>query len=273
MATIADKAAVSVALIVHNEEENLPDCLKSVSFAQQIVVVDSGSQDETLRIASDFDCDIFNEPWRGFGAQKQFAIEKCRERWTLVLDADERIPPETALAIRRIVSAPPGEFAGYSFPRKNFFQGRWIRHAGWWPDRVVRLFRKGQGHLTEARVHEAILVDGPVESLDVPIEHRTESYLGPLLRKIDRYSTLGAEEAFAQGRNASICSAFLRAGITFCQDYLFRGGILDGAPGLTLAVTDAVNKFFKYAKLNEMNRRAAEQSRRGRIPPSAGVRA
>ncbi|MBN2436978.1 MAG: glycosyltransferase family 2 protein [Deltaproteobacteria bacterium] len=258
-----NKAALSVAMIVENEEQNLPDCLKSVSFASQIVVVDSGSRDETIRIASDFGCDVFNEPWRGFGLQKQFAVEQCREAWILVLDADERIPPETARVIRQIVESPAA-VAGYSFPRKNLFQGRWIRHAGWWPDRVVRLFRKERGRMTDAAVHEAIAVEGQVGVLEVPIDHWTESRLGPILRKIDRYSTLGAEEAFAAGRRSTVWGAFLRAETTFLRDYLLRGGFLDGPQGLTLAVTDAVNKFFKYAKLSELNRRAAEETGEGR---------
>jgi glycosyltransferase involved in cell wall biosynthesis len=259
MSAMGEKMPLSVALIACNEAENLSGCLRSVAFARQIVVVDSGSGDETPRIAADFGCDVFTEAWRGFGLQKQFAVDQCREAWILVLDADERIPAETADAIRWIVSGPPGAAAGYSFPRKNFFQGRWIRHAGWWPDRVVRLFRKGQGRLTEVSVHEAITVEGLVEALDVPIEHWTESRLGPILRKIDRYSTLGAEEAFVQGRRSSIWEAFLRAKFTFFQDYLLRGGFLDGPQGLTLAVTDAVHKFFKYAKLSERNRRTEDQ--------------
>jgi len=257
-----DKIPLSVALIVHNEEENLSDCLRSVAFARQVVVVDSGSEDGTLRIAAAFGCEVFSEPWRGFGAQKQSAIEKCREEWILVLDADERIPPETGQAIRGIVGSADAA-AGYSFPRKNFFQGRWIRHAGWWPDRVVRLFRRGKGRLTEARVHEAVVVEGKIEALEAPIEHWTESRLGVILNKIDRYSTLGAEEALAQGRQSSVVSAFARSALTFCQDYLLRGGFLDGPQGLTLAVTDATNKFFKYAKLAEMNRLATKGRGRG----------
>ncbi|MBU3932373.1 MAG: glycosyltransferase family 2 protein [Proteobacteria bacterium] len=264
-----DKAPLSVAMIVRNEAQSLPDCLRSVAFARQIVVVDSGSEDETLRIASDFGCEVFNEAWRGFGPQKQFAVEKCREAWTLVLDADERIPPETARMIRQIVGSPDAA-AGYSFPRKNFFQGRWIRHAGWWPDRVVRLFKNGHGCMTGAAVHESVAVDGPIEQLEVPIEHWTESRLDLILRKIDRYSTLGAQEAFVEGRRCSIWLAFLRAEFTFFQDYLLRGGFLDGPQGLTLAVTDAVNKFFKYAKLSELSRRAAEEGGKGRIPPASG---
>jgi glycosyltransferase involved in cell wall biosynthesis len=265
-----DKVPLSVALIVRDEADNLPDCLGSVAFARQIVVVDSGSRDETCRIAAASGCEVCVEPWRGFGPQKQFAVEQCREPWVLILDADERLPPETAQRVREIVSAPAGNTAGYSFPRKNFFQGRWIRHAGWWPDRVVRLFQNGRGRLTEALVHEAVLVDGPVEALGVPIEHQTESDLGAILRKIDRYSTLGAEEAFAAGRRATVWSALMRSEMTFLQGYVLRGGFLDGPQGLTLAVTDAVNKFCKYAKLSELSRREKQRDQGAGAPPLHG---
>jgi glycosyltransferase involved in cell wall biosynthesis len=252
--TMAEKIPLSVAIITKDEEANLPGCLKSVAFARQIVVVDSGSADGTLEIARDFGCDVFTEPWKGFGPQKQMAIDRCREPWVLVLDADERIPPETEKAIRQVASGGEGGAPGYSFPRKNFFQGRWIRHMGWWPDRITRLFLNGKGRMTEAAVHEAVDVSGQVVSLEAPIEHYTESRLGEILKKIDRYSTLAAEEAFREGRRSSVWGAIARAELTFCQDYVLRLGFLDGRQGLVLSVTDAVNKFFKYAKLSELNR-------------------
>lgn len=248
-----DKVPLSVAIITKDEEGNLPDCLQSVAFAGQIVVVDSGSIDGTVRIASACGCDVFTESWRGFGPQKQTAVDKCRNQWVLILDADERIPPETAEMIIKIVSEPPVA-AGYSFPRKNFFQGRWIKHAGWWPDRVVRLFRRDCGCLTDAKVHEAVKVKGSVVALDYAIEHFTESRLSEIIKKIDRYSNLAAEEAFAAGQKSSVWGAALRAKLTFIQDYILRLGFLDGTQGFTLAVTDAVNKFFKYAKLSELNK-------------------
>jgi glycosyltransferase involved in cell wall biosynthesis len=252
-----NKVPISISIITQNEADNLPDCLGSVAFAEQVVVVDSGSTDDTIRIARDFGCEVFLEPWReGFGAQKQFAIDQCRLPWVLVLDADERIPPETAASIREIVADPTPIAAGYSFPRKNFFQGRWIKRSGWWPDRIVRLFQRELGSMTEATVHEAVRVTGFIEPLDCPIEHYTESRLSRLLLKIDSYSTLGAREAFAAGRRATAWSAMSRASLTFLQDYLLRLGILDGPQGLTLAATDAINKFFKYAKLAELCRQA-----------------
>jgi len=253
---MVEKIPLSVAIITKNEAANLPGCLESVAFAKQVVVVDSGSDDGTLEIAREFGCEVFSVPWKGFGAQKQAAIDRCREPWVLVLDADERIPPETQAAIRAVISQGEDAAPGYSFPRKNFFQDRWIRHMGWWPDRITRLFRRGMGRMTEASVHEAVTVDGQVIALESPIEHCTEGRLSAILKKIDRYSTLAAEEAFREGRRSSIWGALARAELTFLQNYILRRGFLDGRQGLVLSVTDAVNKFFKYAKLSEMNRRA-----------------
>ena len=250
-----EKVPLSVAIITKNEEANIRSCLQSISFAGQIVLVDSGSTDATLAIAAEFGCEIYSEQWQGFGPQKQLAIEKCRLPWILVLDADERIPPDTAQIIKKIVTDSNIKEAGFSFPRKNYFQGRWIKHAGWWPDRIIRLFRKGAGRMTEAFVHEAVEVQGMIGTLDVPIEHFTESSFGKIIQKIDKYSTLGAEQAFKAGRTSSPFSAFMRAFFTFNQDYFLRLGILDGRQGLTLAVTDAVNKFFKYAKLSELGKK------------------
>ena len=249
-----EKIPLSVAIITKNEAANLPGCLRSVAFARQIVVVDSGSDDGTLEIARGFGCEVYSVPWKGFGAQKQAAIDRCREPWVLVLDADERIPPETQAAIRGVVSAGGEAAQGYSFPRKNFFQGRWIRRMGWWPDRITRLFRRGMGRMTDVPVHEAVEVDGRVVPLESPIEHFTESRLSEILKKIDRYSTLAAEEAFREGRRSSVWGALARAELTFIQNYVLRLGFLDGSQGLVLSVTDAVNKFFKYAKLSELNR-------------------
>lgn len=261
------KVPLSVAIITKNEEQNIRDCLASVTFAEQVVVVDSGSTDKTLEIASEFGCDIYREGWYGFGAQKQLAIDKCHQPWVLVLDADERIPEETKKAITDIVRSKDVRAAGFSFPRKNFFQGRWIRHAGWWPDRVTRLFRREAGRMTQVPVHEAVEVKGVVEPLQVPIEHCTESSLSAILLKIDHYSTLGAGESYRTGKGSSSYGAFGRAILTFFQNYFLRRGFMDGPQGLTLAVTDSINKFFKYAKLGELERTSRDDKSTG---PSSG---
>ena len=251
------KNPLSVAIITKNESHNLPDCLKSVAFADQVVVVDTGSTDGTEAIAKEFGCDFFIEEWKGFGSQKQSAIDKCNNEWVLLLDADERIPPETASVICSVVlNSKKESAAGCSFMRKNFFYGRWIKHMGWWPDRVVRLFRTDLGKMSNANVHEAVEVEGRIENLTCCIEHFTETDLKKILLKIDQYSTLGAEQSFAAGKRSSILGAFSRAGIAFLQNYALRLGFLDGSPGLILATTDSINKFFKYAKLWQLSRTA-----------------
>jgi glycosyltransferase involved in cell wall biosynthesis len=253
-------AEISVAIITKNEESRILSCLESVKFAGQIVVVDSGSTDGTVRIARDFGCDVYVEDWKGFGAQKQSAIDKCRSPWILVLDADEHIPAETGSKLIEISES--GGAAGYSFPRKNFFQGRWIRHMGWWPDRVVRYFRKGRGRMSDSAVHESVIIDGRVAELDCPIEHFTESDLGKILLKINQYSTLGAEQEFSKGRKCSVWEAALRAKLAFLQNYVLRLGFLDGRQGFTLSMTDAINKFSKYAKLSALNMEAKKRNDR-----------
>lgn len=240
---------------------NIDPCLRSAEFADQVVIVDSGSTDRTLKIASEYKCDVFIEEWKGFGAQKQSAIDKCRSPWILVLDADERVSAEMAKKIAEICNST-GSAAGYSFPRKNFFQGRWIKHMGWWPDRVVRLFKKGCGRMSDNVVHESVIIDGPVKSLDCPIEHFTESSLSKILQKIDQYSTLGAEQEFKKGRKCSVWEAAIRAELAFFQNYIIRLGFLDGQQGFTLSMTDAINKFSKYAKLSALNMEAKKHNDR-----------
>ena len=250
----ARKLPLSVAIITKNEEERLPDCLASVAFADDVVVVDAESHDRTPDIAKTAGARLFVEPWQGFGAQKQFAIDQCKHLWVLVLDADERIPPETATEITALLNAEP-DHAAYNLPRKNFFSGRWMRHAGWWPDRVVRLFRTDLGKMSDHLVHESLQIDGSVGELLNPIVHLTNRNLQQTMDKVNHYSTAGAEEMFARGETASIMKAVARGSWAFFYNYLFRLGFLDGGQGLVVSFTDGANKFLKYAKLTEMNNR------------------
>jgi len=248
--------AISVAVITFNEEDRLPDCLASAAFADDLVVVDSGSTDRTLEIAENFGARVFKKSWSGFGAQKQFAIEQCQGQWILILDADERIPPETAEEITKI-SQTQITFKGYSIARKNYFLDRWIKHAGWWPDRTVRLFCKNSGRMSGQRVHEALRIEGPVTDLQNPMIHYPFRNLHHMMEKMDRYSSAGAKDLYKAGKKSSIIKACARAVWAIVYNYFLRGGFLDGGPGLVIAVSDAANIFFKYAKLNEMRKNSA----------------
>lgn len=246
------KKNLSIAIITQDEEDRLPDCLRSAVFADEVVVVDSGSTDRTVAIAEDFGARVFFEPWRGFGAQKQFAIKQCTGDFILLLDADERLPPETIAEIKNMLNVASCE--AYSLPRKNYFLNRWIRHAGWWPDRSTRLFKRGAASMPPQLVHESLRVRGRTGKLNSPIIHYPFRDLSEMMLKMDKYSTAGALELHAKGVSSSHLKAVFRAAWAFFYNYLLRGGILDGGPGLIIAVSDSVNKFFKYTKLMELGR-------------------
>jgi len=248
----SEKLPLSVAIITKNEEDRLPECLASIAFAADVVVVDSGSTDRTVEIAREFGAVVYDEPWQGFGRQKQLAIDRCRHNWVLVLDADERVGVETQWEIREVLAA--GTCVAYSFPRKNYFCGRWLRHAGWWPDRVVRLFRKDCAGMSQRSVHESLEVHGPVGTLRHPLIHYANKDLAQTLSKVNHYSSAGANELFAQGKTASVAKAYLRAAWAFLHSYILRGGFLDRGEGFIMAVSGFMNVFFKYAKLRELQK-------------------
>ena len=248
----SDKLPLSVAIITKNEEDRLPECLASVSFAAEVVVVDSESTDRTVEIAREFGAVVHVEPWQGFGRQKQMAIDRCRHDWVLVLDADERISAEAQAEIREALVT--GAHVAYSFPRKNYFCGRWLKHAGWWPDRVVRLFRRDCARMSVRSVHESLEVHGPVGMLREPLIHYANKGLAQTLSKVNHYSSAGAAELFAQGKTASVAKALLRAVWSFLHGYILRGGFLDRGEGFVMAVSDFMNVFFKYAKLRELQK-------------------
>ena len=247
------KLPISVAIITKNEEERLPACLASVAFADDLVVVDAESTDLTADIARAAGARVFVEPWRGFGPQKQFAIDQCQNQWVLILDADERITPETASHISDLLAGKPA-CSAYSFLRKNFFLDRLIRHGSWKNDRVTRLFDKTVCHMPPQMVHESLVVNGTVGVLDSIIMHYARTDLFQAIVKLNRYSTIGAQEMSGRGRVTSIMEATLRSVWCFVYNYIFRLGFCDMSAGLIIAVADSVETFFKYAKLHELNR-------------------
>lgn len=247
-----EKVPLSVAIITKDEERNLPDCLRSVSFADDIVVVDSHSADRTVDIAKEFGCRVFVEDWRGYGPQKNSAIEKCRYEWILIVDADERIPYETRRTIMRVIKDPESAEA-YSFRRKNYFHGKWIKCSGNWPDRIVRLVRKGKGSFRSV-IHERWMTEGRVKDLDAHIDHYGFVSYSDMLETLNRYSTVTAAELFSFGRKAGPLSPLFHGIGTFIKTYLLQKGFLEGLDGFVIALTKAGGSFFKYAKLLELQR-------------------
>ena len=243
---------VSVAIIAQDEENRLPQCLDSLSFADEILVVDSGSRDKTVDIAKSFGCSVLLEPWRGYAKQKQFAVDHCLNDWVLILDADERIPGETGEKIKRIIDGPAPAIAAYSFLRKNFFHNRWIRHCGWWPDRVVRLVNRRHGQFNDQLVHERWVANGSVKQLDLAIEHRSFRCYSDLIRKMETYSTLAAQDMLKMGRRSHWWSPLSHGLWMFIRTYVLELGIIEGFDGFMISVLNAGGSFLKYAKLREM---------------------
>jgi len=243
---------LSVAIITKNEEANLPRTLESVRWADEIVVVDCGSTDNTVEIAKDFGAKVFHEPWRGFGTQKNFAIEQCSSAWVLSLDADEEVTPGLALEIRQLLAGTPAVEA-YFIPRRNLFLGRWIKYGGYWPDPKLRLFRKGAAWFEERAVHETVQYSGKTSTLQGSLIHHAYPTLNSYLGHMNRYSSLAAEQAIAKGKTSKGLPAFvwnvlLNPAATFLYNYFFRLGFLDGREGLLLHLYHSAYVSWKYAK-------------------------
>ena len=247
--------SLSVVIITLNEEANLARTLASVGWADEIVVVDSGSTDRTREVAESFHARFFTEPWKGFAAQKNSALAKATGDWVLSLDADEEVEPALADEIRDVLAAQPS-VAGFRIPRKNFFLGRWIKHGGFYPDPKSRLFRRGAGQFEERLVHEDIKLDGATARLQHHLLHHAYPTLDSYIEHMNRYSTLGAEMAAAKGpRGFNLINIALRPKLTFLYNYVLRLGFLDGREGLLLHAYHATYVSWKYAKAWELSRK------------------
>lgn len=245
--------SLSVVIITLNEETNLARTLQSVAWADEIVVVDSGSTDRTREIAESFHAKFFVEPWRGFAGQKNFALCKASGDWILSLDADEEVEPALADEISTAMKTPSA--AGFYIPRKNFFLGRWMRHGGFYPDRKLRLFRRGTAQFEDRLVHEDLHLNGAAGNLRGHLMHRAYPTLASYLDHMNRYSSLGAQMAVAHGpRGFSFTDIVLRPRLTFFYNYVLRGGFLDGREGLLLHLYHTQYVSWKYAKAWERSR-------------------
>jgi glycosyltransferase involved in cell wall biosynthesis len=242
---------VSVTIITKNEALNIRQCLEGVRWADEIIVVDNGSGDDTREICQSFGARVFAEDWKGFARQKNSAIEKTRNEWVLSLDADERIPPELRREIETILKGTPS-CEGYRIARRNFFLGRWIRRCGWYPDYNLRLFRKNKGRFEERAVHEKVIVEGRVGDLKNPMEHHTYRSLSDFMERLERYSSLAAQEMQKEGRVFRLRDILLRPPVTFLQMYFLRAGFLEGYYGFLLSVLYSFYTLLKYSRLREI---------------------
>ena len=233
-------------MITKNEEANIGPCLDGLAFCDERIVVDAGSTDRTAAIAAEKGARVVAHAWQGFGAQKNFALSLAQGDWVLSIDADERVSPALAGEIARAIAA--GGADGYEIPRLSSFVGREMRHSGWFPDHVLRLFRRGKARFSDDIVHERVICDGPVGRLDEQLAHHSVTRLEQAISRIDRYSTAGAEMLLASGRRVSFASGIGHGLWSFFRAYVLRLGFLDGREGFLLAVANAEGSYYRYMK-------------------------
>jgi glycosyltransferase involved in cell wall biosynthesis len=250
-------ATLTVITITRDEERNIQECLESVQWADQLVVVDSGSRDRTVELARGYTGDVYSIDWAGYGHARNIALEHAAGEWILWLDADERVSAELAAEIRDLLGRDESGFSGYSVARRAFFLGKWIKHCGWYPSRVVRLFRKERGKFSENRVHERLELQGEVGTLQHDLLHYTDPNLQQYLAKFNKYTTLAAQDMASNGKSFRLWDLLVRPPFTFVKMYILRLGFLDGIHGFILSVLSSAYVFSKYAKLWELTRPAA----------------
>jgi len=245
---------LSVILITRNEAGNIAGCLASVAFADEWIVVDSNSGDATREIAERFGAKVTTtDDWPGFGAQKNRALALASGRWVLSIDADERVSDELAAEIRRVVGSEDAA-AGYELSRLSSFCGQWMRHGDWYPDRVLRLFRRGAGRFTDDLVHERLVVDGPTGGLKGDLLHDSMPSLDNAIDKMNRYTTGRALDKLRAGGKGGLAQALSHGVWAFLRCYLLRKGFLDGRLGFVLAVYVAEGTYYRYLKMGLLAR-------------------
>jgi (heptosyl)LPS beta-1,4-glucosyltransferase len=249
---------LSVTVITRDEEAQIGACLESVGWADEIVIVDTGSADRTLEICRKYTPYVETHPWEGYAAAKNTAIERATGDWILSLDADERVSAELHEEIAALRRQSPASLAdGYAIPRRNYLWGRWLRYGGLYPDYQIRLFKRGRGCFKARRVHESVQIDGRVQRLRQPLEHYSYQRLGDVIQRLDRYTDLAALDMREQGRPFRVTALVMRPLGRFLRNYVLKQGFRDGVPGLIMAVSYAYSVFSREAKLWELTRRAA----------------
>jgi glycosyltransferase involved in cell wall biosynthesis len=242
---------ISATIITHNEAANIARAIRSLDCADEILVVDSGSTDATVPIAAGLGARTVNHPWEGFAAQKTFAIREARHHWILSLDADEELNEEARAAIRDWKQSAPSAGA-YRFRRRARYLGRWILHSGWYPDWKIRLFHRGTARWAGDYVHESVVADGPVKTMDGEILHYTCDSLDEHRKRIEFYTDLAAREMFDRGARAGFARRLLAPPCVFVNTYFFRLGVLDGVPGFLIAWMAARYVHRKFVKLAQL---------------------
>ncbi|MEB6381038.1 glycosyltransferase family 2 protein [Leclercia adecarboxylata] len=254
-------ARLSVVMIAKNAADLLPDCLASVAWADELILLDSGSTDDTVIVARAVGVQVhIDTDWQGYGIQRQRAQQFATGDYVLMIDTDERVTPELQQAIQRVLAAPQPD-AVYSIARRNYFLGRFMRHSGWYPDRVMRLYPRTRYQYNDNQVHESLACDNaPVIALDGDLLHLTCRDFASFQRKQLNYATAWARERHQRGKKTSLFGIFSHTIGAFLKTLVLRGGVLDGKQGWLLAVVNAQYTFNKYTELWALNRGYSEKA-------------
>jgi len=250
---------LSACIICYNEARNIRRCLDSVKWADEIIIVDSMSNDDTVDIARQYTGSVFQRSWTGYADQKQFALSKACGNWVLSLDADEKVTPVLREEILSQIDKS-GAKNGYRMPRRSFYQGRWINHSDFYPDRQLRLFRRNKGRGVGGRVHERVEIEGSVGDLKNDLLHYPyQGVISGQLQTVDNFSGLIASDRYDKGGRFHVILLLFRPMFKFLEVYLLKRGFLDGLPGLIIAVTSAYALFVRYVKIREIEKKIGIQ--------------
>ena len=239
--------SLSAIVITRDNARTIQRCIESLAWADETIVIDSGSTDRTMEICREGGATVYHAEWQGFATQRNRAIDQASGDWVLALDADEWVTDALRAEIAEVTRA--GTNAAYRIPRLSSYCGRFMRHSGWWPDYVSRLFRRGAARFEGGLVHERLLCDGPVGRLRNHLMHEPFTDLESVLGKMNAYSTWGAQRLHEDGESAGLARAVFHGAWTFLRTYVLRAGFLDGREGFMLAVSNAEGTYYKYVKL------------------------
>lgn len=246
---------LSVIIITKDEAANIRPCFESVAWAHEIIVVDSGSSDGTAEVCKNLGARVYTHDWPGFGAQKNRALGYATHDWVFSIDADERVTPELRTAIESVLRGESVACAAYRVSRLSSYCGRFMRHSGWYPDPIVRLFRRGAARFSDDLVHEQLLVEGRIGELGGELLHYAFTDAEEVLKKVNHYSSAGAAMMQRRGRQTTLAGAVLRGLWSFFRTYFLRAGFLDGREGFMLAVSNAEGTYYRYLKLMLLNKK------------------
>jgi len=259
-----DPGGVSAIVVCFNEEDRLEDCLKSVFWCDEIVVVDSFSTDGTPEIARRYATRFEQREWTGYRDQKAYAHSLATQKWVLLIDSDERVTENLHKEMLQSMAADQGEFAAYAIPRLVYYLGRWWRRGGWYPDYDVRLFRRDRATWGGVDPHEKIIVDGKVRRLQHPLHHYSYRSIDDHINRINRFTTISSAELSKAGGRWRLSDALLRPAMRFFRSYILKRGFMEGFAGFYVALTAAVYVFLKYAKLWELESKEKRDAKRQR---------